>query len=161
MDPPGEIVYTRSGNFSINANGQFVLGSAETGRLLEPPIIIPPDTEAIVISPEGRVSVRQPNTTALSQVGQIELVTFINPEGLLKQGESLYAETDASGTARNGNPGQEGFGVLRQNALESSNVEPVSELIDLITTQRAFELNSQVVQAGDQMMQLIASLRRG
>lgn len=161
MDPTGEVLYTRSGNFSINANGQIVLGSAETGRLLEPPIVIPSDAEAIVISPEGRVSVRQPNTTALSQVGQIELVTFLNPEGLLKMGETLYAETDASGTALTGNPGQSGFGVLRQNTLEASNVEPVAELIDLITTQRAFELNSQVVQAGDQIMQLVANLRRG
>ncbi len=80
--------------------------------------------------------------------------------GLLKRGESLYSETESSGTAITGNPGQLGFGVLRQNALEASNVEPVSELIELITTQRAFELNSQVVQAGDQVMQLVANLRR-
>ncbi|MCR4412492.1 MAG: flagellar hook-basal body complex protein, partial [Thermoguttaceae bacterium] len=95
-----------------------------------------------------------------TQQGTIELVTFINPEGLLKKGENLYAESAASGAATNGTPGQEGFGVLRQNVLEASNVEPVSELIDLITTQRAFELNSQVVQAGDQVMQLVANLRR-
>jgi len=85
---------------------------------------------------------------------------FINPEGLLKMGECLYAETNASGTAQTLQPGQQGSGVLRQNTLEASNVEPVSELIDLITTQRAFELNSQVVSAGDQIMQLIANLRR-
>ncbi len=161
LDPTGEIVYTRSGNFSLNMNGQVVLGSANTGRLLEPPIVIPQDAEAIVISPEGRVSVRQPGNPTLSQVGSIELVNFVNPEGLLKQGENLYAETDSSGTAITGVPGQQGIGVLRQNALEASNVEPVSELIDLITTQRAFELNSQVVQAGDQIMQLVANLRRG
>jgi flagellar basal-body rod protein FlgG len=160
MDPSGEILYTRSGNFSLNANGQMVLGSANTGRLIEPPIVIPNDAEAIVISPEGKVSVRQFNNPVLTQVGTIEMVTFINPEGLLKRGENLYAETNSSGTAQTGTAGQNGMGVVRQNALEASNVEPVSELIDLITTQRAFELNSQVVQAGDQIMQLVANLRR-
>ncbi|MGQ9574500.1 MAG: flagellar basal-body rod protein FlgG [Thermoguttaceae bacterium] len=161
MDPSGEILYTRSGNFSLNANGQIVLGSADTGRLLEPPIVIPNDAEAIVISPEGKVSVRQAGNPVLTQVGTIELVTFVNPEGMLKRGENLYAETSASGTAQTGTPGQLGMGVIRQNMLEASNVEPVAELIDLITTQRAFELNSQVVQAGDQIMQLVANLRRG
>lgn len=160
MDPTGQTVYTRSGNFSLNANGQLCQGSAETGRLLEPPIVIPPDAVAIVFSPDGKVSVRQPNTPTLTQVGTIELAMFVNPEGLLKLGESLYAETNASGTARSLQPGQQGAGVLRQNTLEASNVEPVSELIDLITTQRAFELNSQVVRAGDEIMQLVANLRR-
>ena len=156
----GEIVYTRAGDLSINANGELVMGSASTGRLLEPPIIIPQDATAISISPQGLVSVRQPNSTQLAQVGEMELVTFINPEGLLKLGEDLYAETDASGTPTPGTPGQEGVGVLRQTMLEASNVEPVNELIDLITTQRAFELNSQAIQAGDQIMQLVANLRR-
>jgi flagellar basal-body rod protein FlgG len=160
MDPTGEILYTRSGNFSKNANGQIVTGSAQTGRLLEPSLTIPPDAEAIVISPEGKVSVRVTGNPNLTQVGSIELVNFINPEGLLKRGENLYAETNASGSAISGTPGQLGFGVLRQNMLEASNVEPVAELIDLITTQRAFELNSQVVKAGDEVMQLVANLRR-
>lgn len=160
MDPTGEILYTRAGNFSRNANGQLVLGSAGTGRLLEPPITIPEDALHVVISPEGNVAVQQPDSTALSQVGTIELANFINPEGLLKRGENLYAETEASGTPQTGTPGQQGFGLLRQKSLEASNVEPVNELIDLITTQRAFELNSQVVQAGDQVMQLVANLRR-
>ncbi len=159
-DPSGDILYTRAGTFSINANGELVIGSANTGRLLEPPITIPQDATAISISPEGNVMVRQPGNSNLTQVGQIELVTFINPEGLLKLGENLYAETDASGTPTSGTPGQQGFGLLRQNMLEASNVEPVRELIDLITTQRAFELNSQAVQAGDQVMQLVANLRR-
>ena len=88
------------------------------------------------------------------------MANFINPDGLLKMGDNLYKETDASGTATEGNPGTPGIGVLAQGALESSNVEPVQELIDLITTQRAFELNSQVVQAGDQILQLISNLRR-
>lgn len=159
-DPTGEILYTRSGNFNKNSNGDLVMGSAMTGRLLEPPISIPEDATAIVISAEGIVSVRQPNNTELSQVGQIELATFINPDGLLKRGEGLYAETNSSGAPTLGNPGQDGLGLLRQNSLEGSNVEPVTELIDLITTQRAFELNSQVVRAGDELMETVANLKR-
>jgi len=160
LDPSGQIYYTRAGNFSINANGNLVLGSAHTGRLLEPPIVIPNDATAISITPEGQVYVQQPNNPQLTLVGDIQLVSFINPEGLLKLGENLYAETDASGPPQAGTPGRDGLGILRQNALEASNVEPVRELIDLITTQRAFEMNSQAVQVGDQMMQLVSNLRR-
>ncbi len=160
LDPTGEILYTRAGNFSMNANGEVVLGSANIGRLLEPSIVIPEDAEAISISAEGVVSVRQPGSPELSPIGNIELVAFINPEGLLKLGENLYAETNASGAPTTGTPGQEGLGLLRQGALEASNVEPVRELIDLITTQRAFELNSQAVQVGDEIMRLVANLRR-
>lgn len=160
QDPSGEIRYTRAGNFSINANGSLVLGSASDGRVLEPAITIPTDATDIVISADGQVQVRQAGSPQLQQVGQVQLATFINPEGLLKVGENLYAQTDASGAPTVGNPGVTGAGVLRQNALEASNVEPVQELIDLITTQRAFELNSQAVQAGDQILQLVANLRR-
>lgn len=160
LDPSGQIYYTRAGNFSINANGNLVIGSAHTGRLLEPPIVIPDDATAISITPEGQVYVQQPNNPQLTLVGDIQLVNFINPEGLLKLGENLYAETDASGPPQAGPPGRDGLGLLRQNALEASNVEPVRELIDLITTQRAFEMNSQAVQVGDQMMQLVSNLRR-
>ncbi len=160
MDPTGTIYYTRAGNFSKNANGNLVLGSANMGRLLQPPITIPPDAIEISISPEGMVSVRQPGSQTMSQIGQIELATFVNPQGLLKLGENLYAETDASGAPTLGNPGQDGLGLLRQNSLEASNVEPVNELIDLITTQRAFELNAQAVKTGDEMMQTVANLRR-
>jgi len=160
VDPSGDILYTRAGNLSINANGNLVVGSASTGRLIEPPIVIPEDATAISISPDGKVAVQQPNNTQLTPVGDIELATFINPEGLLKLGENLYSQTDASGTPTTGTPGQEGMGVVRQGMLEASNVEPVQELIDLITTQRAFELNSQAVQVGDQIMQVVANLRR-
>jgi flagellar basal-body rod protein FlgG len=159
-DPSGQIVYTRAGNFNINANGQLVMGSASTGRLLEPQIVIPPDATAINISPEGFVEVQQANTPNLTQVGQIQIVQFINNDGLQKLGENLYRETIASGAATPGNPGTNGLGRLQQGMLEASNVEPVHELIDLITTQRAFELNSQAVQAGDQILQQVANLRR-
>jgi flagellar basal-body rod protein FlgG len=128
--------------------------------LLDPPVEIPTDTTGIVISPDGQVSVRQAGQATLNQVTQIQLSTFINPQGLLKLGENLYSETDASGPPQDGTPGTNGIGALRQNALEASNVEPVQELIDLITTQRAFELNSQAIQAGDQILQLVANLRR-
>jgi flagellar basal-body rod protein FlgG len=156
----GNLVYTRAGNFSINANGQIVMGSANAGRLLDPPITIPPDATNIVVSPDGNVSVSQVGQNQLQQVGTVQLATFINPEGLLKLGENLYQETDASGPATVGNANQQGVGAIQQGVLEMSNVEPVRELIDLITTQRAFELNSQAVQAGDQILQLVANLRR-
>lgn len=159
-DPSGQIFYTRSGNFTVNANNQVVVGSASTGRLLEPAISIPQDTTGIVVSSEGVVMVKQPGSPQLQQVGQIQLATFINPEGLMKLGENLYAQTDASNAPITGNPNQQGLGVIRQNMLEASNVEPVQELIDLITTQRSFELNSQCIQAGDQILQLISNLRR-
>ncbi|MBN2295919.1 MAG: flagellar basal-body rod protein FlgG [Pirellulales bacterium] len=156
----GETVYTRAGNFNVNSNGDLVMGSASTGRLLEPGITIPQDATDISISPDGIVSVKQPGTTTMSQVGQIQLAYFINPDGLLKLGENLYAETDASGSVIQGNPGQDGVGVVRQGMLEKSNVEPVNELIDLITTQRAFELNSQCVKTGDEILHEITTLKR-
>ncbi len=160
MDPTGDTYYTRAGNWSRNANGDLVAGSASLGRLLEPQIGIPQDATGIVISPEGIVSVRQPGAQQLQIQGQIELAYFVNPQGLLKLGENLYAETDASGAPTLGNPGQDGLGLLRQNFLERSNVEPVNELIDMILTQRAFELNSQAVKAGDEVLQIVANLRR-
>jgi flagellar basal-body rod protein FlgG len=161
QDPLTQTVqFTRAGNLNINANGQLVLGSSLTGRLLEPPIQIPPDATSVSISANGQVSVRQVGSIEMVPVDRLTIATFINPDGLLKLGENLYAQTDASSAPLLGNPGQDGAGVIRQGALEASNVEPVQELIDLITTQRGFELNSQAIQAGDQIMQQIANLRR-
>lgn len=153
-------VYTRAGNFSLNAQNQLVLGSAQTGRLLSPNIQIPQDAIAVTISSDGSVLTLQPGQTQATSQGQIELATFVNPEGLLKLGENLYMATSASGDPQNGIPGTEGRGVLKQGFLEASNVEPVQELIDLITTQRSFELNSQAIQVGDDVLQLISNLRR-
>lgn len=161
LDPQSQqVMYTRSGNLDINADGNLVIGSAQTGRLLDPPINIPQDATAVVISPNGQVMVRQVGNTQLQQVGQLQMAQFVNPDGLLKMGENLYMQTDASSQAVQGDPGTNGMGVVRQGSLEASNVEPVQELIDLITTQRGFELNSQAVQAGDQLLQLIANIRR-
>jgi len=152
--------FTRSGNLNVNDNGQLVIGSAQTGRLLDPPVTIPPEATAISINANGQVMTRTPGTTALQQQGEIQLASFINPDGLLKMGENMYMQTDASGAANLQPAGSNGLGVIRQGSLEASNVEPVKELIDLITTQRGFELNSQAIQAGDQILQQIANLRR-
>lgn len=153
--------YSRAGNFGVNADGNLVLGSAHTGWVLNPPINLPIDAIDVSVSSEGVVEYRTTGQAQLQQAGQLQIATFINPDGLLKLGDNLYQETSASGTPNLANPGQPGFGVVAQGALEASNVEPVTELIDLITTQRAFELNSQVVQAGDQIMQVATNLRRG
>jgi flagellar basal-body rod protein FlgG len=153
-------VYTRSGNLDVNSNGQLVIGSAQTGRLVDPPINIPNDATNIVINANGQVMVRKVGEIQMTQVGEIQMASFVNPDGLLKIGENLYQSTDASGQAQLGQPGQLGLGILRQSSLEKSNVEPVKEMIDLITTQRGFELNSQAIQASDQIMQQIANLRR-
>lgn len=160
LDPTGQTYYTRAGNFSINANGEIVTGSAGIGRPLDPTIVIPQDTTGIEVSADGIVSVQRPGLQTLEEVGQIQLATFINPEGLLKLGDNLYAATNASSAPITSTPNIDGFGSVEKGFLEASNVEPVQELIDLITTQRSFELNSQTVQAGDQILQLISNLRR-
>lgn len=155
-----EILYTRAGNFTVNADGSLVMASADRGRLLEPQITIPPDAEQVSINSEGFVVAKIAGQQEMTQLGQIELVRFINNQGLLHRGENLFSATEASGPPLVGMPGQEGRGQLRQGFLEQSNVEPVRELVDLIKTQRNFELNTQVVQAADQMLQLTANLRR-
>lgn len=153
-------LYTRNGQLTLNDNGDIVIGSANRGRRLNPPISIPNDATQISISPEGIVAVLQPGSPNLSQVGQIQLTRFINPEGLMQKGESLYSQSDASGPAIPGQPGQLGLGTIMQNYLEISNTEPVVELVDLIKTRRNVELNSQVLQASDQLLQLVANIRR-
>lgn len=155
-----ETVYTRAGNFSVNANGQLVLGSAQLGRLVEPNITIPPEATSVSIGTDGNVWYYQQGQTTASNAGQLQIATFINPEGLIKKGENLYIQSDSSGQPQQNLPGINGTGMLRSTYLEASNVNPVSELIDLITTQRSFELNAQMIQAGDQILQLISNLRR-
>ncbi len=152
--------YTRAGNFGINANGQLVMGSATQGWVLDPQINIPQEAVEVVVATNGEVSYRTSDQVQLTTAGQMNVTTFINPDGLLKMGDNLYQQTDASGHPTEVFPVRPGFGNVTPGSLEASNVEPVQELIDLITTQRAFELNSQVVQAGDQIMQIAANLRR-
>ncbi len=151
--------YTRNGNFTRNFVGNLVLGNSE-GSVLEPPITVPQDTIRISIASDGEISVLQQGSETLNIVGQIQLARFVNPEGLKQIGQNLFQETDASGSPVQGNPQQDGLGSIQQGALEMSNVDPVRELIQLILTQRAFELNSQSIQAADQTLQVVANLRR-
>jgi flagellar basal-body rod protein FlgG len=161
LDPTNnQPLYTRAGNLSINANNQLVVGSAQTGRLLDPAIQLDPTTLGISISASGQVLAQLPGQPQMQQVGTINLASFSNPQGLLKLGENLYSETIASGPAVQATPGQNGLGSVRQGFLELSNVEPVRELIDLITTQRSFEMNSQVIDAGNNILQVITNLAR-
>jgi flagellar basal-body rod protein FlgG len=151
------LAYSRTGSFLENDQGQLVLGSS--GYLLEPPIKIDPTATNITISEDGRVYESLPGSSNATSVGQIQLARFVNPQGLSQIGGNLYQMTDASGPAQLNDPGTNGTGTLQQNALESSNVDPVTQLVDLIKTQRTFELNSQSIQAADQMLQTVGNLR--
>jgi len=155
-----EILYTRAGNFTVNPDGNLVLASADRGRFIEPQITVPPDALTVSINSEGFVVAQIAGQAEQTQLGQIEIVRFINNQGLLHRGENLFSATEASGAPLVGTPGQEGRGLIRQGYLEASNVEPVRELVELIKTQRNFELNTQVIQAADQMLQQTANMRR-
>lgn len=129
IDPTtNNFLYTRAGNFAVNSNGLLVIGSSQTGRLVQPQISLPIDEQAVVVSAEGNVSIQQFGQTQFSQIGQLQLAKFLNPAGLLKVGENLYQETLASGAAIFGQPGANGLGTLQQNALERSNVKLDDEL---------------------------------
>lgn len=151
--------YTRNGAFTRNAVGNIVLSNS-TGSIVEPAISLPQDADSVTVGANGEVSVRQPGSSALQVVGQFQLARFVNPEGLKQVGQNLFVETDASGPPLIGNPQQDGLGSIQQGQLELSNVDPVRELIQLILTQRAFELNSQSIQSADQSLQVVANLRR-
>ena len=153
------IAYTRAGNFVRNSEGNIVLGDSG-GAILEPPIVIPEDEIQITIGRNGEVHVRQQGAPTLNTVGQVELARFVNPEGLKQIGRNLFVETDASGTPITAAPETDGLGALVQGQLEMSNVDPVRELIALITTQRAFELNSQSIKSADESLQILSTLRR-
>ncbi len=159
QDGADVIAYTRAGNFARNSEGNMVLGNS-SGSILEPPINLPDGYVEVVIGRNGEVRVREQGSPALSTVGQIELARFINPEGLKQVGLNLYTETEASGAPQTGTPQSDGLGAINQGNLETSNVDPVRELIDLITTQRAFELNSQSIKSADETLQIVSNLRR-
>lgn len=156
----GETLYTRAGNLNLNANGDLVMGSATLGYRIQPGVTIPPEALDIGISSTGQITFREAGQTALTQGPTLQLANFQNPDGLMKLGDNLFAETDASGAATTADPGSPGFRTLAQGSLEASNVDATTELIDLINTQRSFELNSQVIRAGDEIMELVANLRR-
>ena len=151
--------YTRSGNFVLNQDGEIVLAT-DQGRRLIPGITVPEDATQIDISTDGIVSVQLPGTVDPVVVDTIQLATFINPTGLRQIGENLYVPSATSGDPSVGDPGQDGRGLLRQNFLEGSNVNPVTELVNLIRTQRAFEYNSEAFKAADEALQTIGNLRR-
>jgi len=153
------IAYSRAGNFIKNSNGDLVLAT-DTGRIMEPQITIPPDATDVTIGQDGKVSVLISGQQDPQDIGQIELATFVNPAGLKEIGENLFVPTAASGEPITSNPGQSGAGFLSQGFLESSNVEPTKELVELIRTQRAFELNGQVLRAADETLRQINALRR-
>jgi len=151
--------YSRAGNFTLNRDGEVVLGNSE-GPRLEPPIDIPEGTTNIQVSADGIVSGVEPGGVERTEFGQLELATFVNPSGLKPIGQNLFIETDGSGPPIEGAPGEAGFGRILHKFLESSNADPVKELVSLIKAQRAFEMNSQTIQAADQALQVIGNLRR-
>ncbi len=154
--PNGDTAYTRDGTFQVNENGEIV---TVDGYLLDPGITIPEDALTIDINPQGEVIVNLPNQTASSNVGQIQLANFINPAGLEAIGDNLLLETDASGSPNTGNPGDDELGTIQQSALEQSNVNVVEEITELITAQRAYEMNSNIISTTDEMLQTLGQLR--
>lgn len=160
LDTVGEGVgYTRNGNFFVNNQNELVLGMGDGYKLL-PPITIPQGATDISISQDGVIQCVKPGQNAKTQVGQLQLSSFVNPQGLSLLGGSIYVPTDSSGPAIDNKPGENGTGTILQGFLEGSNVDPVKELVTLIKTQRSFELNSQSIQTADQALQTIGNLRR-
>ncbi len=155
----GGTAYTRAGNFVLNSDGDIVLAN-DQGRRLEPNINIPQEATKVDISTDGQVWYIVAGETEPQVAGQIELASFINPAGLRQVGENLWVESAASGNPVVGVPGENSTGRVRQGMLEASNVDPARELIELIRTQRAYEMNSQSIRAADQALQTIAQLRR-
>lgn len=150
--PDGRLAYTRAGAFTRNGEGQIV---TPQGHPLSPGLQIPETATGITVGPDGTVSAQLPGEAAPTEVGRITLAGFINPAGLEPIGENLFLETAASGAPLAGNPAEAGLGRLRQGALEASNVSAVQELVDMIETQRAYEINSKVINAADEMMRYV------
>ena len=147
--PSGTIAYTRAGDFSLSAEGEIVTSE---GLRLEPAIQVPEGAQSITIGVDGTVSAQLPGDTEATQLGQIELARFINPAGLAAAGSNLFTETAASGAPQIGAASLDGRGSIRQGALEGSNVNVVQELVDMIETQRAYEVNSKMISATDEML---------
>ena len=152
QQPDGTAAYTRDGQFQVNSDGEIVTSQ---GLPLDPAITIPADTVQITIGSDGVVSATIAGQATPSQIGDIQLVDFINPAGLEARGGNMFAETQASGTPQTGTPGLAGLGTVEQGVLEQSNVSVVEELVALITTQRAYEMNTKVISASDQMLQFV------
>jgi flagellar basal-body rod protein FlgG len=151
----GSTAYSRDGSFQLDGNGQMVTSD---GHVLQPGITIPANAQNVSIAADGKVSASVPGQATPQQVGQLQLASFINPAGLEPRGQNLYAETAASGTPNSGAPGADGLGSLLQGHVEGSNVNVVEELVAMIATQRAYELNSKAIQTTDQMLQRLGQL---
>jgi flagellar basal-body rod protein FlgG len=154
------VAFTRAGNFILNNEGDLVLNIGDGYRLI-PPINIPPGSTDISVGQDGTISYVPPRATNRTNAGQLQIAQFTNPQGLEQLGGSLYTQTEASGPAIESNPGEDGAGQTLQGFLEGSNVDPVKELVDLIFTQRGFELNSQSIQSADETLRVVTNLRRG
>ncbi|HEX7520326.1 MAG TPA: flagellar basal-body rod protein FlgG [Candidatus Deferrimicrobium sp.] len=155
--PDGELAYTRAGSFKLNSDGRIVTSD---GYPLEPTITIPTNTTSITVGTDGKITVTQPGNNTPTEVGRITLARFSNPAGLKSVGRNLYTPTDSSGEAITGNPGTDGMGTIGQGFLELSNVNVVEEMVNMIASQRAYEINSKAVQASDEMLQVINNLKR-
>jgi flagellar basal-body rod protein FlgG len=155
--PDGTLAYTRSGAFKLDSEGRVVNSD---GNPLEPGITIPANTLSTTVGSDGKVSVVQSGSSTPTEIGQIELARFINPGGLKAVGKNLFVSTAASGEATTGNPSTEAFGSIAQGFVEMSNVNVVEEMVSMIVSQRAYEINSKAVQASDEMLQTTNNLKR-
>ncbi len=153
--PDGTTAYTRDGSFQLDSQGQLVNSS---GFPIQPALTIPANSINVTIGRDGLVSITQAGVTAPVQVGSLQLATFVNPGGLQSLGENLYQETASSGTPATTAPGTNGAGLLNQSYVETSNVNVVEELVNMIQTQRAYEINSKAIQASDQMLQRLSQM---
>ncbi len=153
--PDGTAAYTRDGNFQLDSQGQLVTSS---GFPIQPAITIPPTTESFTIGRDGTVSVTTAGNATPAQIGTIQLTTFINPTGLESKGENLYVETGSSGSPTQNTPGTNSAGSLTQGYVETSNVNVVEELVNMIQTQRAYEINSKAITTSDQMLQKLTQM---
>lgn len=156
---PGGYAYTRAGHFTRNDEGTIVLANS-VGQKLQPEMAIPVEAVAVTIDSTGEVSYAVSDDSALVPLGRLQLSSFINPSGLSSIGGNLYEETDASGPAVEGDPGTDNYGNILQSFLEGSSVDPTRELIDLIKTQRAFEMNSNTIRTADETLRTVSQLKR-
>ena len=152
----GDLAFTRAGNLRVDETGRLV---TQHGEIVEPAITVPPETTALTIKPDGTVLATVPGKTDPTELGQLQLTTFTNPAALEAIGNNLFQPTGASGQELQLKPGEQGAGTVSQGFLESSNVQAVEEMIDMISTQRSYEMNSKVIQTADQMLQRLTQLR--
>jgi len=155
--PDGTLAYSRAGAFKLDSTGKLVNSD---GYSLEPGITIPTNATSITVGSDGKITVTQPGSTTPTEIGQIQLARFINPGGLSALGKNLFSPTAASGDPTTGNPGSDGFGTINQGYTEMSNVNVVEEMVNMIISQRAYEMNSKAVQASDEMLQVTNSLKK-